>query len=513
MREVTSKSIKLNRDLEKMLSEALDRDLLVRIGWGRGGDEKPKEGEIGVITHLPEKSRVLLLGNLGECAGALNQGGHFTLQGNCSSMAGAFQKDGKIIIEKDAGDRIGSHMSGGMINIQGSVSNNAGESMQGGTILVRGHAGERIGAGMSGGIIVVLGSVSKEPGVGMKGGRIIVAGNCPAPGHGADMRSIESQEITELSEHLEPLGLSISKDALVIVPSDDSQDYAEEPEASIIEGFEKISITNASNKILSKHSPLDNYTLINPVQNEEVGLLFPIPWLIEKEKGPDTKERMLAQQPCMVKSDPRNIDLLIIDENNIGNIGLDLEKCSGIVLNLSKLPNMNDAEIEALLVSLTSKIQRDALVILKDKVDRVENLFRLVVELNLDGAIIDAASSGGSRAAAALPKIGLASRAMNIAEQGRHLMIELDECPSAEDFIVAKGAGCSVIVAPETDDNLEETLTWLNSSLKGWMIDLGIESLDEITRRNLRAIDYDTAAISGLRLVGYDRSLPMWLGN
>ena len=28
-----------------------------------------------------------------------------------------------------------------------------------------------------------------------------------------------------------------------------------------------------------------------------------------------------------------------------------------------------------------------------------------------------------------------------------------------------------------------------------------------------RAIDYDTAAISGLRLIGYDRPLPMWLGN
>ena len=150
---------------------------------------------------------------------------------------------------------------------------------------------------------------------------------------------------------------------------------------------------------------------------------------------------------------------------------------------------------------------------LKDRVERVENLFRLIVELNLDGAVVDAASSGGSRAAAALPKIGLAARGMNIAEQGRHLMIELDECPSAEDFIIAKGAGCSIIVAPETDENLEETLLWLNSSLKGWMIDLGIESIDDITRRNLRAMDYDTAAISGLRLIGYERPLPMWLGN
>ena len=513
MREVTAKSIKLNRDLEKMLSEALDRDLLVRIGWGRGGDEKPKEGEIGVITHLPEKSRVLLLGNLGECAGAMNQGGNLTIQGNCSSMAGAFQKDGRLIIEKDAGSKIGSHMNGGMINVQGSVSNNAGESMKGGTILIRGHAGERTGAGMSDGSIVVLGSVGKEPGVGMTGGKIFIAGNCPPPGHGADMRSINSKEILEISEHLEPLGLSINKDALVIVPSEKLQNHLELPETSVIEGFEKISIVPSSNKRLSKHSPLDNYTLINPVGDDENGLLFPIPWLIQKEHLEENKSYMISKQPCIVRSKPRNIDLLLIDEKNIVKSSKYLSQCAGIVLNLEELPDMNDAEIDALLVSLGSKIQEKSLMILRDRVDRVDNLFRLIVELNLDGAIIDAASSGGSRASAALPKIGLAARAMNINEQGRHLMIELDESPSAEDFIIAKGAGCSIIVAPDTDGLSEENLAWLDSTLKGWMIDLGIESIEEITRRNLRAIDYDTAAISGLRLIGYDRPLPMWLGN
>jgi hypothetical protein len=94
-------------------------------------------------------------------------------------------------------------------------------------------------------------------------------------------------------------------------------------------------------------------------------------------------------------------------------------------------------------------------------------------------------------------------------------MIELDKCPRAEDFVVAKGAGFSVIVAPQNNEkmSIEETLIELNSNLRGWMINLGIESLEEITRRNLRAMDYDTAAISGLRLIGYDRPLPMWLGN
>ena len=92
MRDITARSVKLNRDLDKMLLQALERDLLVRIGWGKQGDEKPKNGEIGVITHLPEKSRVLLLGDLGECAGAMNDGGTLTLQGGCSSMLGVVLK-------------------------------------------------------------------------------------------------------------------------------------------------------------------------------------------------------------------------------------------------------------------------------------------------------------------------------------------------------------------------------------------------------------------------------------
>jgi len=138
MREVTVKSIKLNRDLDGMLSEALERDLLVRIGWGRGGDEKPKKGEIGAITHLPPKSRVLLLGNLGECAGAMNRGGTFTLRGSSTSMLGAFQQNGRIVVEKDVGDRLGYRMTGGAITVQGSAGDEAGAGISGGTILVAG---------------------------------------------------------------------------------------------------------------------------------------------------------------------------------------------------------------------------------------------------------------------------------------------------------------------------------------------------------------------------------------
>jgi hypothetical protein len=45
------------------------------------------------------------------------------------------------------------------------------------------------------------------------------------------------------------------------------------------------------------------------------------------------------------------------------------------------------------------------------------------------------------------------------------------------------------------------------------MRELGIDGIEAINRKNLRAMDYDTAAITGLRLIGFDRPLPIWLGN
>ena len=514
MREVTAKSMKLASDLDGMLDEALERDLLIRIGWGRGGDEKPKSGEIGAASHLPKDSRVLLLGDLGQCAGAMNDGGTFTLQGSAGSMLGAFQREGRIVVEKDVSQRAAHRMSGGVIIVQGSAGDEAGAGMKGGILIIRGHAGKGVGAGMSGGTIVVLGSVGTDPGLGMTGGRVVIAGSCPPPGEGAAMRGIEAEELSEISNHLEPMGLSMEEDALVLTRSEDSvSSIVEMPESSIAEGFESIALIPSSSDRLPLHASLDTLTLLLPMGSEEGGLLFPIPWLIETDTAQSWQGDAASEQPAMVRRTPRDCDLLLIGEDELVECCRELGKCAGIVLDLDGIPPMNDAEIEAILVSLTSKMRDDSLVLLRDGVDRVDQLFRLVVDLDLDGAVIDTASPGGSRAASALPRIGLAARAMNLTGQGRHLLIEMDEAPGAEDLLICAAAGCSVLVTPSPEDGLEETLQWLKSTLRGWMIELGIDGLEKLNRRNLRALDHDTASISGLRLIGYDRPLPMWLGN
>jgi len=452
MREVTAKSMKLGRDLDGMLSEALERDLLVRIGWGRGGDEKPKKGEIGAISYLPPKSRVLLLGDLGECAGVMNNGGTFTLQGSSTSMLGAFQRNGRIVVEKDVGDRLGRRMTGGFITVQGSAGDEVGACMSGGTVIVRGHAGKRA------------------------------------------------------------LGLTLEEDALVLVPSDSSLGATKMPDSSIAEGFESIVLVPSTSDRLPEHSPLDPYTLLMPLGSKEGGLLFPIPWLIESDSA-NTWQGAASTQPALVRTSPRECDLILVGESNLVDCADWLGNCAGIVLDLADMPPLNDAEIESILVSITCKMGDESMILLRDRVDRVDHLFRLVVDLDLDGAIIDAAAPGGSRAASALPRIGLAARAMNLIEQGRHLLIEMDEAPSAEDMLIAVAAGCPILVAPPPEDGLEETLVWLDSAVRGWMHELGLDGLEKLSRRNLRALDYDTASISGLRLIGYDRPLPMWLGN
>ena len=511
MRDVTAKSVKLNRDLDRYVEKGIEEDRPVKIGWGKAGDERPKKGEIGVITHLPEGARVLCLGTLGEFAGGINRGGTFTLRGSASTMLGAYHVAGRTVVEKDAGDKVGFRMSGGEITIQGSIGDEGGAGMTGGSIVVQGHAGGRLGAGMSEGVIMVMGSVGREPGLGMNGGRIVISGSCPPPGQGVVMRSIGDDEISEFSNLLDPLGLSLNEDALVLEPAKNLAGPPVAPESFVAEGFERITLAPSNEDRLSNHAPLDHYTLIIPTDADSEGVIFPVPWLIQCETASEWKGAMSESQPALVRSAPRAADLLLLGEGNLADSISIVGQCAGIVLDLGEFPGLNDAEIEALLVSMHSRMSERSLILLRGHVNRVEHLFRLVVELDLDGAVVDGASPGGARLASALPKIGLASRAMGLTEYGKYVMMELDEVPSAEDMLIAVAAGCQVVVAPPKDTDVEGYLTSVECDLRGWMRELGIDGLERIGRRNLRAMDYDTAAISGLRLSGYDRPLPMWL--
>lgn len=513
MREQTARSVKLNREIARMLPEAMDKDRLVKIGYGSGGDTKPRDGDFGVLTHLPVGSRVLLLGNLGECVGAMNRGGTLNIEGSCESMLGAFQSDGRIVVERDVGDRLAMNMDGGSVTVMGSAGKDACAGMKGGVVLVRGQASSGAGSGMVGGTLIVMGSVGADPGIGMKGGRVIIAGSCPPPGKGSMMRSISNKEVIELEDFLEPLGLSLEEDALVLVPDKDSSMGCITPKRWVSEGFDGIGISPSSSDRIPNHSIIDTSISIIPVGSDEVRLELPVPWIIRSPRGisyPDGKIRI----PCLVSAEPNDGDLLIVGEEELAKFPENAKEVSGIVLDLQSLPPMNDAEIEAILVSLSSHLSSSSLILLRDGADRIEGLFRLVVDLDLDGAIVSVATPGGGKAAAALPRIGLASRAMGLDAQGRIIGIELEKQPSAEDLIIVRASGCSFVVGPiDEESKISDVSETIMPEIVGIMKEAGLSNFHNVGRRILRAKDMETAAISGLRLIGFERPLPMWLGN
>tara|TARA_B100000131_G_scaffold122594_1_gene119706 strand:+ start:5857 stop:7398 length:1542 start_codon:yes stop_codon:yes gene_type:complete len=510
LRDIVNKSLKLNNDLDRYVEQALEQNRPVKIGWGRAGDERPKDGEFGVMTHLPDGARVLCLGSFGDCVGAANRGGTLTIRGDAGSMLGAFQQSGKTVVEKDVGDKAGFSMAGGEISIQGSTGDESGSSMTGGTLLVRGHSGDRLGSGMSGGSIVVMGSVGSEPGIGMTGGRIIISGSCPPPPDGVEMRSIKKSEISEFAKLLDPMGLSLNDDALVLEPGDDTSTRIEKSEDFISEGFENISLYPNEDS-LSNNAPLDHYTLLVQDGSDSGGSLLKIPWMISCETTIGSENWEGVDSPAIVRTKTRSCDFLLVGKNEFCEAIDSAGNCSGIVFDISDFPGLNDAEIEAMLISLRSRMSENSIILLRGRIDRIERLFRLVMDLELDGAVVNCATRSGSRLASSLPKIGLAAKAMGIAETGKFVMIEVLHEPDAKDLIVAVASGCTALVSPCPESDLASKISELSVGIRSWMREIGVDRIERIGRRNLRANDFDTAAISGLRLVGYDRPLKMWL--
>jgi formylmethanofuran dehydrogenase subunit C len=109
-----------------------------RLGWLGFGNTK----------------RILVLGDVEDCAGHIMESGYMEIEG-------------------DAGYALGS-LRGGVLTISGDAAGGAGEEMSGGKLVIGGNAGEKLGDWMSGGEIHVAGEIESVGKV--KAGRIFHKG-------------------------------------------------------------------------------------------------------------------------------------------------------------------------------------------------------------------------------------------------------------------------------------------------------------------------------------------------
>ena len=58
--EVVASSMSINSRLPAQLEKALERNIVLRIGWTTNGDPVPKDGELGLCPNLPKGSKILL---------------------------------------------------------------------------------------------------------------------------------------------------------------------------------------------------------------------------------------------------------------------------------------------------------------------------------------------------------------------------------------------------------------------------------------------------------------------
>ena len=219
MREDIRRSLKLNRDLGRLLEQALEVDRAIKIGWSRSGDEIPKVGEMGVAPALPKGSRVRILGKLADVVVPFAAGGTFTLVGSATDYFGAWNSGANLIVERKVKNHLGHAMSDGRIIARDGAGDDAGATMSGGLLIVRGDVGKRVGGGMLGGTIIIHGDVAAEPGTGIQGGKIIINGRCPSPGEGVEFSTLSPDELMAINHEIDDASLEVPPDALCLIPA------------------------------------------------------------------------------------------------------------------------------------------------------------------------------------------------------------------------------------------------------------------------------------------------------
>jgi len=151
------------------------------------------------VGYKMKQGRLMVDGDAGMHLGEKMSGGDILVKGNAGSWLGSRMTGGAIEVAGDAGDYVGAPyrgstkgMKGGSILIHGRIGSEAGSWMRGGTIVAGGESGMFTGVHMQGGTILVRGASQGRTGAQMSGGKIVL---CDAVG--SVLPSFKIEEIRE----------------------------------------------------------------------------------------------------------------------------------------------------------------------------------------------------------------------------------------------------------------------------------------------------------------------------
>ena len=516
--DVVARSFNINHKLGPKLEAAAEQNAILRIGWTNAGDPVPKNGELGLCPGIPKGAKIRALGTLGSWTAAFGKGGVFTIQGDVGSFLGAANNGNQITCERSAGNYAGFAMSSGKISILDGCGDDLGSCMSGGLLAVRGNAGLRVGGGMTGGIIVVDGDIGNDPGAGMTGGKIIVNGRCPNPPEGVVLRPITDSELVELNKEIDDKNFQIPNDSVCLESSGEQKNNNH----SVVSAgdLSMIGLVPSGQPRNMFYSTCDTVALLGERAESNTPIALPLPILphitdgniLVNKKKPS---KLVETQPFVVTHNPRTVDFISVEMNNLTHCTDALSSSGGAVVNLMKMPSMDAEEIDGMLVAIRSLLGQEKPFGFADGVGRIEALHKSSSYHNADISICIIEDESGISESASLPLIGRSNKA-NLENTYTDSGIELGFSANAEDIAKLRASGLKFVCCSSPSDSYDEISNWLDeiqSKLSTILQNLGLESIDSLSRQNLRALDYETAAVSGLRLSGYERPLPHWFAR
>ena len=520
--EVVKRSMNINEKLGPRLQAAAEQNAILRIGWTNAGDPVPKNGELGLCPALPDGARLRALGVLGSWVAAFGSGGSFTIQGDAGSFLGAANQGTNIVCERMAGHYTGYGMMAGTITVLDGTGDDTGASMSGGTVIVRGASGARIGGGMQGGLIVVHGDVGPDPGAGMSGGRIVINGRCPAPPPGVILRPLKPTEVKEINGLLDDESLHVPSDAVCLTAEEGL--LVEHAGFAVSSGdLSPIGLLNEDSPPLRPYQTVDTVALLG-VSEDVQSLALPLPMLPLLENGsmmvsakssPPEIKNVLDRHPALVAQAPRAVDVLLIGSDNLHSVPDELPAAGGLAIDLDRLPVMNAEQIDGLLVALRSLAKDNAPVVFIESISRIQSLHTKAGYHGVDLAMARIEDGSGISEAAALPMTGR-SKKEHLDGTTTQTGFLLGFSASGHDLAVLMASGLEVVSCAAPMAESEDIAYWLQGTQEDLADELrriGVSSIDMLERKHLRALDHETAAVSGLRLAGYGRPLPHWFAR
>jgi len=520
--DVFDRSMSINAKFLPRLQAAVEQNALLRIGWTGSGEEVPKNGEIGLCPAMPEGARIRALGKLGSWTSCFGVGGSFDVEGETGSFFGAYNQGSKLSVTGYIGRCAGFMMQSGSLSGSDGSGDDLGMFMNDGLITIKGDVGQRIGNGMTGGIIVVQGDVGNNAGCGMKGGMIIIEGRCPTPPQGTQLRPLTAKELKDVNANIEDHNMILSNDAFCL-ESNNNVEYHIDGSTVSSGDLSSIAITPMDETPLIENHDVDTAALIHGADEDALPILLPLPILpyvpdgsaLTVEANSTGRLSRIQTQPFLVEEHPRPIDVLSLNVRSLVTLNEYASSVAGACLDFDSLPALTDEELDGLLVILRTLLTPESPILATQGISRIQSHHKRAAYHNIQVAVSRIEDGTGVPEAATLPIIGRSVKT-NLESTETTAALEFGFTCDAHDIVVARCAGAQFVVTQppvlETDD-MEFWLQGLSLDMTRILRNLGLESIDHVQRAHLRALDYDTAAISGLRMVGYERPLPHWFAR